>query len=200
MTDIQTQQSSQEIISSQLSSNEIAKDYNTITSSINVKLVDCFPLIKKAWDAVTPTTIRNCWRKTGLLPILMDMNHGNFDYYPNEEGKKEYWESIKSKSIDWREYLIEPMEESIERLETTMSVSIDHNQFVSPLNENEVQWSESEELTQEEVIRAENYISFLNEIQSIFDEIKDKLNGIDISMDEKKQIVSYRYESLLDLE
>ena len=33
-----------------------------------VNQLEAMRLLNSAWDAVTPTTIQNCWRKTGILP------------------------------------------------------------------------------------------------------------------------------------
>lgn len=44
-------------------------DVQGVANPYNVSQLDGMRLASRAWDDVTPATIRNCWRHTGICPV-----------------------------------------------------------------------------------------------------------------------------------
>ena len=45
---------------------DLSREFNS--NIIPVNILDAITYCAEAWSAVTETTIKNCWRKTGILP------------------------------------------------------------------------------------------------------------------------------------
>ena len=85
-------------------------------NKLNVK--EAIDFIAEAWDNVTQTTIRNCWKKTGILPssdlIVDDINMEDFeldeldeidiDFLPEADNLRNYLE-ILDEDIPTEEHL-----------------------------------------------------------------------------------------------
>ncbi|CAB4484846.1 unnamed protein product [Rhizophagus irregularis] len=180
-----------------------------------LKISDSISLCAKAWEAVTSETIRNCWSKTGILPISPSPSPSPLplpspsDEEQNDDGLNEieeiqklldqYSNFISGGLMSAREFIL------IDDDNNYGGEEITDEEIVNMVKPNETDLEEEELILQPKISTSEALAS-LDKVLSFLDNPPDtfimEFNNRNILYNLKKQIIRFnknsRVQSVLD--